>query len=137
MRVEDKILALLAARGLKQIDAAHAMGVDSSRLTEMKNYEWTPNIHHAFLIAKKLGVSLDYLLDESIDEPPPPAISEDERSCLDLMRTLKLPKQAVLDALKAAYDKLAATRPTGEGQRVEVEVHSPQPHDPKRTRLRG
>lgn len=105
----DNALLLAKTQGHSQKELARLSNVAPSRLSEWKNNVGSPSLAQAIRIAKVLGVSIDRLLledshkilvagPESVFE----AVTEDERSILDLYRALGLSKQEGMRALAGA-----------------------------------
>ena len=98
MKLSKKVPKLLEMRGRSQADAARAMGADPARMSELKAEMWTPDIRQSLDLARFLGVTLDYLADDSQDDPPP-GLSESEARVVALMRALNLPESVALARL--------------------------------------
>jgi transcriptional regulator with XRE-family HTH domain len=90
MRLVDKVLKLAKDKRITQAQLATMIGAHPSRLSEWKNDEGKPSIAQALRMARVLDVSLDYLADDSMDEPPVrQELPEDEKALLRLYRALK------------------------------------------------
>jgi transcriptional regulator with XRE-family HTH domain len=76
MNLPEKLKMLCGRRGWKQVDLAHAAKRETGRLLSRSSVNnWflgkgKPDLDSALSLAKTLGVSLDYLADDSQDEPP-------------------------------------------------------------------
>jgi transcriptional regulator with XRE-family HTH domain len=67
---------------LSQKELASMVGVAQTRVTEWETGKGIPTMDKALRVARALGVSLDYLADDALDEPPP---ATEERSEADAM----------------------------------------------------
>lgn len=101
MKFGEKLNALRKARGLSQVELAEIVGVSGPRFSE---WRYRPSEDVEISVAKlrrlavALGVTLDYLADDTLDEPPP-QLSESEARAVALIRALKLPEAIVLARL--------------------------------------
>lgn len=105
MRLAEKLPMLMNQRGLKAADLARLTGIPSQRFTEWKDATpdrpRAPTLAQALRVARALGVSLDYLADDEQDQPPTPAVTDEERVILDMVHTLGVAeaKRRLLQAL--------------------------------------
>ena len=83
----EKIALWLKRRGLSQADLSRATGIRESRLTQLGHANGKLRLPEALRIARVLGVSLDYLADPELTEPPE-RFSADELSVLRMVRTV-------------------------------------------------
>jgi transcriptional regulator with XRE-family HTH domain len=82
MRFGQKILNLRTQRGLSQRDLAREIGgISGSSVGAWENGA-TPAMDAAFRAAQVLGVSLDFLADDSLDEPKEDGMTVAERQLL-------------------------------------------------------
>jgi transcriptional regulator with XRE-family HTH domain len=82
MKFAEKVRKLMDSRGWKAADLARASGLSASTIARVMTQGGVPGIDTALAIAKAVGVSLDYLADDALDEPPP---ATEERSEADAM----------------------------------------------------
>src|SRR5436309_1626793 len=68
--LNDKIARLLKSRGMTQSDLAEMIGVAKSRVSLWMQGTGLPNAYQTRAIAMALGVSMEYLTDDSLDTPP-------------------------------------------------------------------
>lgn len=71
MRFSEKLKALRGQRGLKQSELAETSGVTANKIQRYEQSSQTPKGDDALALAKTLGVTADYLLDDSLPFPPP------------------------------------------------------------------
>ncbi len=88
-----KLRRLMGLRRLSQAEVAEALGVHQTLVSRWARGINVPDIAQARRLADVLGVSLDYLGRDELDEPPEPELGEDERALLVLVRELG-PKEA-------------------------------------------
>lgn len=119
MKLVDKAIKLAQHRRIKQGELARMIGVDPARLSEWKKDVGKPSIDHAFRMARLLDVPLDYLADDSLDEPVPVGLSEAERLVLGLVRSMGLDEahrrlaSSPAAGQPVAYDKDVSTYARG------------------------
>jgi len=114
----EKIEKLLAAKGWKQNAFEKAAVLAENRISEWKDGEGEPTLRQALRIARLLQVPLEYLADDSLDEPlPSTGVTPDEAAILDLFRALRLDKAEGLRRL--------ASPPSGQQQAARHSHGSP------------
>ena len=85
MELKLKLKKLMNAKGLNGQKLARLAQVSDSEISRILQGKSRPGLENALRLAQALGVSLDYLADDNIDnEPPPPAdaLSVEERKAL-------------------------------------------------------
>ena len=76
MGFHERLVAIMDARGLKQVDICELTGLSSAQANHLVNGRTKdPKLSTAIKIADALGVSLDYLAGRA-SPPPPPAYSD-------------------------------------------------------------
>jgi transcriptional regulator with XRE-family HTH domain len=95
---ETKLEMLLKAAGLGQGEAANAVGIDGSRLSEWKARKWRMPVEVGVRLAKTLGTTAEYLADEALDEPPP-ALSDEARYLIRFIADVGFTPQEVVDLI--------------------------------------
>jgi transcriptional regulator with XRE-family HTH domain len=90
MRFAEKVNRRLAELGWNDSRLAIEAKVSTSAVGKWTDGESLPRIDLAIRVARALSVSLDYLADDALDEPPPPseARSVADEMILDLAREL-------------------------------------------------
>lgn len=73
MTLMEKVDKLLKQRGSNQADLARALGVAPSRVTNWIQGTGVPNAYQTLVLARMLGVSMEYLADQEQEGPPPDA----------------------------------------------------------------
>ena len=91
MGYSDKLQKLCALRGLDQSALASKVGLSKSSISRIMSGTQEPKLRLAFDLAKALGVTLDYLVDDSpelgINEHLV-MVTEDELMILKIVRRL-------------------------------------------------
>ncbi len=105
MRYGDKVRKLLKAIDRNQAELARFVGTTDNKVSRgLGANAAIPPLDQAALAAKYLGVSLDFLADDTLDEPPATtvgALSEDERYILRVYRDSGLSADQLPSALVA------------------------------------
>lgn len=89
MRFAEKLDYLIELCGTNQSKLMRLTGIAQSSISQMTKGGRKPSMEQAFALARALGIPLDYLADDSQDEPPEKALSEDERIALDYYRSAR------------------------------------------------
>jgi transcriptional regulator with XRE-family HTH domain len=99
MTFDQKLIKLCEERGWKQANLARAVdSVSRNTVSRWWNGEIKPFDDEALKLARILGVSLDYLADDELDEAPaPPVLPPDEQFVLRVYRNLKADPAQGLD----------------------------------------
>lgn len=96
MRYAEKLYKAMLLKGLNQQKLARLSAVSDSEVSRILAGKSNPSLEYAFRLARALGVSLDYLADDQLEDDPrqgaEPASSQ-EREVLELARQLG-PRQA-------------------------------------------
>jgi transcriptional regulator with XRE-family HTH domain len=90
MKWFQKIQRLRLRMRYSQAELAVAIGLQQSRIGRWEKGQGMPTMDQGFRLARALGISYDYLMDDAQDEPPPPAVTADEAMILDMVRTVGL-----------------------------------------------
>lgn len=91
MGYADKLQKLCALRGMDQSTLADKVSLSKSSMSRILSGIQEPKLRLAYDLAKALGVSLDYLVDDSITVENPGQfvyLSDDELTILKLVRRL-------------------------------------------------
>lgn len=100
MGYPEKLQKLCAMRGMDQSALATQFGLSKSSISRILNGSQEPKLRLAYDLARALGVTLDYLVDESPEVGPLEQfvmVSEDEVTILKIVRLL---------GTEAAYNRL-------------------------------
>ena len=111
MGYADKIRRLCALRGLDQTELAARVNLTKSSMSRILSGAQMPKLDKAYELAKVLGVSLDYLVDDELEVAPSGQwilVTEDELTILKLVR--RLGADPALDRL-LGVDPIASARP--------------------------
>src|SRR3954454_17781117 len=91
MGYTDKLQKLCALRGLAQSALAAKVHLSKSSISRILSGSQEPKLRLAYDLAKALGVTLDYLVDDSPEIGPSDQlvmVSEDEAAILKIVRRL-------------------------------------------------
>jgi len=122
-KLKDKLLTEMARQGLNGQRLAQRSQVSDSEISRILSGQSTPGLENAFRLARAVGVSLDFLADDTLDADPLRAsdpLSADERRILDLVQQLGMLKAIhVLENLRyigyeTAMHRLLMARPVVE-----------------------
>ena len=65
-----KLDMLMQACGLSQKGLAEAIGIDPARLSQWRRGRWRMPVELGVRLARVLGVTAEYLVDDTLDGPP-------------------------------------------------------------------
>lgn len=91
MGYTDKLQQLCALRGLDQSSLASRVNLSKSSISRILSGSQEPKLRLAYDLAKALGVTLDYLVDDSPEIGPTDQlvmVSNDEMAILKIVRRL-------------------------------------------------
>jgi transcriptional regulator with XRE-family HTH domain len=125
MELKDKLQALMARRGLNGQKLARSSGVSDSEISRILQGKSRPGLDNAFRLARSVGVTLDYLADDSLDvEPPSPDdhLSPDERKLLAVAQKIGCAQvMTILENLRFLGYEVAMSRLVGGKPIIEVD----------------
>lgn len=101
MRFAEKLKSLMEVHRLAERDVAERANVSPATAHRWTKSTW-PRLDEALRLARSLGVSLEYLADDSLDEPPVSAFTDDERLVLRVVHALGLSADEVVRQLNLA-----------------------------------
>lgn len=88
MRFSEKLDKLIDLRHTNQSELSRKTGIAQSAISDMTRGERRPYMDQSLLLARALDVPLDYLADDSLDEPPPASISEWEKKVWEVVKEI-------------------------------------------------
>lgn len=90
MRFAEKLMKVIDLSGKSQSRLQRETGISQSAISEMTKGKRRPYLDQAFLLARALGVSLDYLADEALEAPqlPVEALGPEDRLVLKTVQHL-------------------------------------------------
>jgi transcriptional regulator with XRE-family HTH domain len=95
-----KIVARLDQQGRNQEDLARAIGVRPKRISNWQAPQQPKLTAREFLgIARYLGVSLEWLVDDAKEGPPPAGVTGEEEAILKRARQLRITADGLLDMI--------------------------------------
>jgi transcriptional regulator with XRE-family HTH domain len=89
--LQRKLLAQMVRRGLNGQKLAKISKVSDSEISRILAGKSRPGLENAFRLAKAVGVSLDYLADDTLENDPARSadpLSADEREMLEIARAI-------------------------------------------------
>jgi transcriptional regulator with XRE-family HTH domain len=90
--LREKLLRAIAPRS--QGTLARQTGIAQPRISKILTGQGEPYARELYKLSRAVGVSLDYLLDDEVREPPR-GLSEGEERVLWLMRTYDISAESV------------------------------------------
>ena len=138
-KLRDKLQTQMVRLGLNGQRLAQRAKVSDSEISRILSGQSTPGLENAFRLARAVGVSLDYLADDTLDADPLQAsdpLSNEEREVLDLVKRIGSRRAAnLLDIIRivgveTAMQRLVSARPVIEidtGDETLRPVTSPPP----------
>ncbi len=92
-KLKDKLLTEMARQSLNGQKLAQRSKVSDSEISRILSGQSTPGLENAFRLARSVGVSLDYLADDTLDVDPLKAsdpLTAEERRVLDVSHQVGL-----------------------------------------------
>jgi len=125
MKLQDKLQMLMARKNLNGQRLARLSSVSDSEISRILQGKSRPGLDNAFRLAKAVGVSLDFLADDSLDvepEPPSDKLSPEERKIISIAQKIGYPEAAhILETLRFIDYEVAMSRLVGGKPIIEVE----------------
>jgi transcriptional regulator with XRE-family HTH domain len=134
MELKIKLQNLMARNGLNGQRLARKSEVSDSEISRILQGKSRPGLDNALRLAQAVGVSLDYLADDSLDaEPaePPDALSAEERKILNISQkigcadVLTILENVRFLGYEVAMARLVGARPIIEIDKDGSEVRAP------------
>src|SRR5215469_12301899 len=129
MKLQDKLQMLMARNNLNGQRLARLSFVSDSEISRILQGKSRPGLDNAFRLAKAVGVSLDFLADDSLDvEPTPPSdkLSPEERKIVSIAQKIGCAEVVqILETLRFIGYEVAMTRLVGGKPIVEVDRDGP------------
>lgn len=140
LKLPEKLLRQMQLRGLNQQRLARAAGVSDSEVSRIVTGKSSPGLENAHRLARAVGVSLDYLADDTLADDPTPAgeeLGEAERELLDLARAVGAGRAArILENVRIMGYESAMRRLLLEAKPV-IEVGEGSPRPPAQAQNHG
>jgi transcriptional regulator with XRE-family HTH domain len=125
MELKDKLQMLMARHALNGQKLARSSHVSDSEISRILQGKSRPGLDNAFRLARSVGVTLDYLADDSLDvEPPRPEdhLSPDERRVLSLAQKIGCSQViTILENIRFLGYEVAMSRLVGGKPIIEVD----------------
>jgi transcriptional regulator with XRE-family HTH domain len=111
MRIGEKIDTMARERGLTPAALSRLTGIPSPRFSEWKQSDADrprgPTVPQLLAVARVLNTTMEYLADDTMSDPPPPAVSDAEGKLLWALRALEVDPDEALRLVRHGL----ATRP--------------------------
>ena len=88
MEFAPKLRKLMFDRRMSQVELAERVGTHQPQVSKWLSGEAVPRTPTMLRIARAVGVPLDFLVDDEMDEPPGPLLSPGELAILRMVRRL-------------------------------------------------
>jgi transcriptional regulator with XRE-family HTH domain len=125
MELKDKLQMLMARHALNGQKLARSSHVSDSEISRILQGKSRPGLDNAFRLARSVGVTLDYLADDSLDvEPPRPEdhLSAEERRILSLAQKIGCSQViTILENIRFLGYEVAMSRLVGGKPIIEVD----------------
>jgi transcriptional regulator with XRE-family HTH domain len=112
--LQKKLLTQMVRRGLNGQKLARISQVSDSEISRILAGKSRPGLENAFKLARAVGVSLDYLADDSLESDPAQqadSLSPEEREILDLAHSIGFSQSArVLENVRIVGYELGMRR---------------------------
>jgi transcriptional regulator with XRE-family HTH domain len=124
MTLQQKLLSEMVRRGLNGQKLAKISQVSDSEISRILAGKSRPGLENAYRLARAVGVSLDYLADDSLETDPARSgdpLSTEEREMLDLAHALGCARALrILDIVRYLGCDIAMHRLLGAKPIIEV-----------------
>ena len=94
MKFNNSLAGILAEQNLKQADLCRMTGISTALMSKYMTDKASPSLDNALMIAKALGITLDYLVGR-----------KSESTCLSKAQTTLLALLFMLGSLKRSHPK--------------------------------
>ena len=129
MILKDKLQMLMGRHGLNGQKLARSSQVSDSEISRILQGKSRPGLDNAFRIARSVGVTLDYLADDSLDaEPSVPAdnLSPEERKILAVVQKIGFGEVlTILENIRFLGYEVAMSRLVGGKPIIEIDKEPP------------
>lgn len=130
MKLQDKLQMLMARSNLNGQKLARLSQVSDSEISRILQGKSRPGLDNAFRLARAVGVSLDFLADDTLDiEPAPPSdkFSPEERKILSIAQKIGCTEVVfILEALRILGYEVAMSRLMGGRPVIEIDRDGPE-----------
>jgi len=130
MILKDKLQMLMTRHRLNGQKLARQAQVSDSEISRILQGKSRPGLDNAFRLAKAVGVSLDYLADDSLDHDtttqPVDNLSTEERKILIIAQRIGCPEVlTILETIRFLGYDLAMSRLVGAKPIIEIDKDVP------------
>jgi transcriptional regulator with XRE-family HTH domain len=128
MTFAEKLKDLMERHRLSQEDLAEMVGTYQSQISRWFNDGLRPSVPFALRVARAFRVPLEYLIDDEMEEPPGPTITQHEWDVIDLMRGFKLDRATAMRGLAIVAER----QPPNPAETERAKPPPPAPPPPER-----
>jgi len=125
MNLQEKLQMLMARQNLNGQRLARKSFVSDSEISRILQGKSRPGLDNAYRLAKAVGVSLDFLADDTLDvEPTPPSdkLSAEDRKIVAIAQKIGCADVlTILELLRFIGYEVAMSRLTGGRPVIEIE----------------
>ncbi|APW61170.1 helix-turn-helix domain-containing protein [Paludisphaera borealis] len=131
MELKQKLQLLMARRSLNGQKLARLSQVSDSEISRILQGKSRPGLDNALRLAQAVGVSLDFLADDTMEaEPSPPedALSSEERKLLGVSQKIGCTEAlAILENVRFLGYEVAMSRLVGAKPVIEIDKDAADP----------
>jgi transcriptional regulator with XRE-family HTH domain len=128
MKLKDKLQMLMARQGLNGQKLARLSQVSDSEISRILQGKSRPGLDNAARLAKAVGVSLDYLADDTLEietAQPEDSVSPEERRILNLIEKIgRAEALTILENVRFLGYETAMSRLVGAKPIIEIDKES-------------
>jgi transcriptional regulator with XRE-family HTH domain len=99
MKFHDKLKRWREGMGMSQEKLAATLNLKQGAVSDMERGARKPTLSDLKLLHARHGLSLAYLVDDALDDPPPPEFTDDERHVIGVLRDLKISRSEAVHRL--------------------------------------
>lgn len=129
MKLEEKLATHMMRRGLNGQKLSRSSKVSDSEISRILAGKSRPGLENAFRLARAVGVSLDYLADDTLEVDPlehKEPFSADERELLELGQAIGVSRAVrILDIVRIVGYEVSMRRLLDAKPIVEVDAEPP------------
>jgi transcriptional regulator with XRE-family HTH domain len=134
MKYAEKLYKQMLLKGLNQQRLAKESKVSDSEVSRILGGKSQPGLENAFQLARAVGVSLDFLADDSLDADPLHQSDPGNPSEADILRLARelglAPTQRLLEIARVLGNDSALRRLIGADSKAPSEATEAHPHSP-------
>lgn len=130
MRFPEKLILVIQDSGLSQARISRDAELHPSALSDMTAGKRRPYMDQALKLARALKVPLEYLADDSLDEPPEPQLTDDDAFVIRAVRAMGISADEAVRRIYAGALKPELVSNGGREERAYGSTFEPSPGRP-------